>query len=35
MSHKEEVMADDGLFYGALSGIAELIPVRKAIIKNL
>lgn len=34
LSHKEEVLADDGLFYGALSGIADLIPVRKAIIKN-
>jgi hypothetical protein len=34
LSHKEEVLADDGLFYGALSGIAELIPVRKGIIKN-
>jgi hypothetical protein len=35
LSHKDEVLADDGLFYGALSGIAELIPVRKAIVKNL
>ncbi len=35
LSHKDEVMADDGLFYGALMGIAELIPVRKAIVKNL
>jgi hypothetical protein len=35
MSHKDEVLADDGLFYGALSGIAELIPVRKAIVKNV
>ena len=35
LSHKEEVLADDGLFYGALAGIAELIPVRKAIVKNL
>lgn len=35
LSHKEEVLADDGLFYGALSGIAELIPVRKAVVKNL
>ena len=35
LSHKDEVLADDGLFFGALSGIAELIPVRKAIVKNL
>jgi hypothetical protein len=35
LSHKEEVLADDGLFYGALSGIANLIPIRKAIIKNV
>jgi hypothetical protein len=34
LSHKDEVLADDGLFYGALSGIADLIPVRKAIVKN-
>lgn len=34
LSDKEAVLADDGLFYGALSGIAELIPVRKAIVKN-
>jgi len=35
LSHKDVVLADDGLFFGALSGIAELIPVRKAIVKNL
>lgn len=34
-SHKIEVLADDGLFYGALNAIAELIPVRKGIIKNI
>ncbi len=34
LSSKDEVLADDGLFYGALSGLAELIPVRKAIVKN-
>jgi hypothetical protein len=34
LSHKDEVLADDGLFYGALTGISELIPVRKAIVKN-
>ncbi len=35
LSGKDEVLADDGLFYGALSGLAELIPVRKAIVKNV
>lgn len=35
LSHKDEVIADDGLFYGALDGLANLIPVRKAIVKNL
>ncbi|MDD2345194.1 MAG: hypothetical protein RBS19_03270 [Bacteroidales bacterium] len=35
LSHLDEVLADDGLFYGALSGLSELIPVRKAVIKNL
>lgn len=35
LSHKDEVLADDGLFYGALNGLADLIPVRKAVIKNL
>jgi hypothetical protein len=35
LSHKEEVMADDGLFYGALTGVSELIPIRKSIVKNL
>ena len=34
LSHKDEILADDGLFYGALTGIADLIPVRKAIVKN-
>ncbi|MEA4916546.1 hypothetical protein [Proteiniphilum sp.] len=34
LSHKDEVLADDGLFYGALTGIGELIPIRKAIVKN-
>lgn len=34
LSSKDEVLADDGLFYGALTGVAELIPVRKAIVKN-
>jgi hypothetical protein len=35
LSHKEEVLADDGLFYGALNGISSLIPIRTAVIKNL
>ena len=35
LSHKDEVLADDGLFMGALMGIAEMIPIRKAIVKNL
>lgn len=35
LSHKDEVLSDDGLFWGAVSGLAELVPIRKAIIKNL
>lgn len=35
LSHKNEVLADDGLVYGAVTGLAELIPVRKAIVKNV
>lgn len=34
LSHKDEVLADDGLFYGALSALSELMPMRKGIIKN-
>ena len=34
LSHKAEVLADDGLFYGAFGSLAELIPVRKGVIKN-
>lgn len=34
LSHKDIVVADDGLFNGALAGIAELIPIRKAVVKN-
>jgi hypothetical protein len=34
LSHKDEVLADDSLFYGALTGICELIPIRKGIVKN-
>lgn len=35
LSCLDEILTDDGLFYGALNGLAELIPVRKAVIKNL
>lgn len=35
LSHKDEVLADDELFYGVLAGLIELLPLRKAIIKNL
>lgn len=34
LSHKEEVLADDGLFYGLFGSLSELIPYRKGIIKN-
>ncbi|MGP1514460.1 MAG: hypothetical protein ACTTJH_00685 [Bacteroidales bacterium] len=35
LSGKDEVKADDGLFFGAADAIAQLIPVRVAIVKNL
>lgn len=35
LSSKDEVLADDGLFFGAVTGLAELIPVRQGIVKNL
>lgn len=35
LSRKDEVLADDGLFFGAVTGLAELIPVRKGIVKNV
>ncbi len=35
LSGKDEVKADDGLFYGAFDALAKLIPVRTAIVKNL
>lgn len=35
LSHKDQVKADDGLFAAAFDAISQLIPVRKAIIKNL
>lgn len=31
----DAVLADDGLFYGAVTGIAQLIPIRKGIVKNV
>lgn len=34
LSHKDRVKADDGLFFGAFNAAVELMPVRKAIIKN-
>lgn len=34
LSHKDEVKADDGLFLSAVEAIAQLIPIRKAVIKN-
>lgn len=34
LTNKEEVKADDGLFLGAFDAITQLLPVRKAIIKN-
>ncbi|MDR1459154.1 MAG: hypothetical protein LBI60_02960 [Bacteroidales bacterium] len=34
LSHKDVVLADDGLFYGAVSTLADLIPIRKGIVKN-
>lgn len=35
LSHKEEVKANDMLFLNAYGAISQLIPIRKAIIKNL
>lgn len=34
LSRVDEVMGDDGLFYAAVDAIAELMPLRKATIKN-
>lgn len=34
LSGKERVKADDDLFFTCANAIAELIPIRKAIIKN-
>jgi len=35
LSHKDTVKADDGLFMAAVDAIAQLIVIRKAIIKNI
>lgn len=35
LSHKDEVKADDELFLTCVNAIADLIPVRKAIVKKL
>lgn len=34
LTGKEIVKADDGLFYAAFDAITQLLPIRKAIIKN-
>jgi hypothetical protein len=34
LSHKEMVLADDGLFYAVLNALGDLVPIRKGIIKN-
>ena len=35
LSHKEVVIADDGLFAGCVDAIAQLISIRKAILKKI
>lgn len=35
LTHKEEVKADDGLFYAAVNAISSLIPLRKAVVRNI
>jgi hypothetical protein len=35
LTSKEEVYADDALFFSCFSGIADLFPIRQATIKNL
>lgn len=35
LSHKDEILADDELFGSVLTTIADLIVVRKGVIKNL
>lgn len=34
LTSKEQVKSDDGLFYAAFDAVTQLLPVRKAIIKN-
>jgi hypothetical protein len=34
LTRVDEVMADDGLFFAAVDAVAELMPLRKATIKN-
>ena len=35
LTHKDEVKASDDLFLAAFDAISQLLPIRKAIIKNL
>lgn len=35
LSSKDEVLANDDMFLAAADSIAELLPVQKAVIKNL
>ncbi len=35
LSGKDEIKADEGLFYGAFDALVKLIPIRTAIVKNL
>lgn len=35
LSHRDEVLADDSMFYGARNGILQLTSVRQSIVKNL
>lgn len=35
LSSKEEVLAHDDKFLAAFNAIAEILPIRKAVIKNL
>ena len=35
LTEKDLILADDGMFNGAVNGLAELIPLRKATVKNL
>lgn len=35
LTHKEEVKADDGLWFAAVNAICSLFPLRKAVVRNL